>query len=65
MLIYKNIVSGISTLNEDVTMIEDVTVNLGAFLKSVSPGLYFSYEGSLTTPGIFNILYIFPEKHNI
>ena len=36
--------------NENVRF-EHITMDLGAFLNSVSGGVYYTYLGSLTTPG--------------
>ena len=40
--------------NEDVPS-EHITMDLGAFLTSVSGGVYYTYLGSLTTPGKYFI----------
>ena len=40
--------------NENVPF-EHITMDLGAFLDSVSGGVYYTYLGSLTTPGEYSL----------
>ena len=38
---------------------EHITMDLGAFLTSVSGGVYYTYLGSLTTPGKYSIFHTY------
>ena len=58
-ILLKNVIDGLDALtqplakrnsNENVPF-EHITMDLGAFLDSVSGGVYYTYLGSLTTPG--------------
>ena len=58
-ILLKNVIDGLDALtqplakrnsNENVRF-EHITMDLGAFLNSVSGGVYYTYLGSLTTPG--------------
>ena len=58
-ILLKNVIDGLDALtqplakrnsNENVRL-EHITMDLGAFLNSVSGGVYYTYLGSLTTPG--------------